>query len=125
MNINMKKLSDYNATEGMQIISKLNRAITPYLKDKKLIKKVTDCMDKFDPENADESRILMMMGMVDIVANHASGLIFEVIAIISGTDKETIEQANVLDVIDALMILKDDVKFMGFLSKQFSLVQGE
>jgi len=122
MNINMKKLSDYNATEGIQIISKLNRAVTPYLKDKKLLKKFTDCIGKFDQENAGESQAIMMMGMVDIVTNHASGLLFEVVAIVSGTDRETIEQANVLDVIDALMMLKDDEKFMEFLAKRFAVV---
>jgi len=124
MNINMKKLSDYSATEGIQVLSKLNRAITPYLKDKKLMKKVTDCINKFDPENAGESQIIMMMGIVDIITNHASGLLFEVVAIISGTDKETIEQANVLDVLDALMTLKEDEKFIAFLSKQLSMIQG-
>ena len=125
MNINMKKLSDYNGTEGMQILTKLTRAITPYLKDKKLRKKFTDFINKFDSENAGESQMLMIMGIVDIVANHASELIFEVVSIMSNTDKDTIKNANALDVIDALMVLKDDEKFIEFLAKRFSALQGE
>jgi len=125
MNFTVKRLSEYNAIEGMQILNRLNRAAAPYAKDKKLMGKLKSEFAKYDATNPGESRVLVFMGILDFITNSAPELIFEIVAVMCDVDKKEIAQANALDVVDAILLLKDDVKLMDFLSKRFSLGQSE
>ena len=120
MNINMKKLSEYDAMEGLRVIGELNRAIAPYAKDKAFIDTLRACVTKPDTGEAG-FQLEVLMEIVHLITHSAPGLIIDILAIMSDSEKADIENANMLDIVDAILLLSDDVRLMDFLSKRFSL----
>jgi len=118
--IKMRKLSDYNATEGVKVLSEVNRAIAPYSKDKKFMTKLHGCLDRLDDDNLEGMELSVYVDIIELITTSAPKLIFDIVAIMSGSDRKDIEAANLLDVVDAVMKLGDDMRFIDFLSSRFS-----
>lgn len=117
----MKKLSEYDAMDGLKVLGRLNRAIAPFAKDRKFMASLRASFTKADKKDTAGSGLIVFMELVELITTCAPGLIIELVAIMSDTDKKDVESANLLDIIDALMLLGDDVRLLDFLSKRFSL----
>jgi len=121
MGIVVKKLSEYSALDGLQVLGKLTRAISPYAKNKALIESLQKHFKSSHKDDLRLSGAIIFMDCIETITESAPGLIFEVVAIMSDSDKKTIEEANLLNVIDAVMSLSEDEALKHFLSKRFSL----
>ena len=118
--IKVKRLSECSASEGLQILSKLNRAIETYANDEEFMSKLRAEFTKYYETSPGEAKFLTLMGIIDLIANSAPELIFELIAIMCDEDVKDISEANAIDVVDAVLILGEDIKLMDFLSKRLS-----
>jgi len=121
--IKIKKLSEYSTIEGIKILGRLNRAIAPYTKDKEFMAKLKGCFTRVDKKDKDSAGLMIFMEIVELITESAPELLFELVAILCEADKKDIAEANALDVVDAIIMLRDDVRLMDFLSSRFSLGQ--
>ena len=120
--IKIKQLSEYDAQEGIKILGRINRALAPYARDKKFISALRACfktVEKKDKDSAENGGFIVFMELVELMTNTAPGLIIELVSVMADRDKKEVEQANLLDLIDALMLLGEDVRLLDFLSMRF------
>jgi len=109
----VKKLSNYNGTDSIQILSRLNRTtLESYAKDKKFVPKLRAEFAKYDETNPGEAKFLILMGIIDLIANSSPDLFSELIAIMCEEDMKDISEANAIDIINAVLILGADMKLM-------------
>jgi len=120
--VKIARLSEYNTIELMKILSKINRAIAPYSKDKKFMAKLKGCFSKADKNDLESSGFDTFMELIELLTESAPELVFDVLAVLFEADKKDIAEANAIDVLDAIMMLREDVKLMDFLSSRFSRV---
>jgi len=120
--VKIKRLSEYNTIQLIKILAKINRAIAPYAKDKKFMKKLRGCFSKADRNDLESSGFDTLMEIIELLTESAPELVLDVLAVLFEADKKDIEEANALDVLDAIVMLREDAKLMDFLSLRFSQV---
>ena len=109
----VKKLSNYNGADSVQILSRLNRiTLESYAEDEKFASKLRVEFAKYDEASPGEAKLLLLLGIIDLIANSAPDLFSELIAIMCEEDIKEISEANALDIIDAVLILGVDIKLM-------------
>ena len=116
----VKKLSEYNTVQLVKILSNINRAIAPYAKDKKFMKKLRGCFSKSDKQDLDSSGFEALMEIIELLTESAPDLVFDVLAVLFEADRKDIAEANAIDVLDAVIMLREDTKLLDFLSSCFS-----
>ena len=118
----IKKLSEYEAIEGLAVMGKLSRAVAPYAKNNALMDKLRACFAQADEDDTGLSGAMVFLDIIDIITNDAPELLLEIISVMSGEDKKKVAKFSLLKIVDALMELKEDEELTSFLSKRFSLV---
>ena len=121
----IKKLSEYKALEGLTIMGKLSRAISPFAKNKKFMDKLKACFDPSNQNNTGLSRAVAFADIIELITSDAPELLLDIVSIMSGEDKERVSESNLLEIAGALIELSKDEQLAGFLSKHFSLVVKE
>ena len=116
----MKKLSEYNALEGLAVLGKLTRAVSPFAKNQAFMQKMRDV---FTPKNDDLtlSGAVVFIDFVDLITAEAPDLIIELVAVMSGKDKKAVGKENLLDIAEQAIEMFNDDRLVSFLSKHFSL----
>ena len=116
----MKKLSEYNALEGLAVLGKLTRAVSPFTKNQDFMQKMRDA---FTPKGDDltMSGVAVFVEFVDLITTEASDLVIELVAAMSGKDKKAVGKENLLDIAEQAMEMFNDERLASFLSKHFSL----
>ena len=116
----MKKLSEYNALEGLAVLGKLARAVSPYAKNAVFMQKLRDV---FTPRNDDLalSGAVVFIDFVDLIAAEAPDLVIELVAVMGGKDRKAVGMENLLDIAGQAIEMFNDDRLVSFLSKHFSL----
>ena len=117
----IKKLSEYGALEGLTIMGKLSKAVSPFAKNKKFMDRLRACFSHADKDDMKQSGAVIFVDIMDLITNDAPELLIEIVSIMSGEDKKKAADFNFLEVADALMELKEDEQLASFLFKHFSL----
>jgi len=122
----VKKLSEYEALEGLTVMGKLSRTISPFAKNKKLMDKLRTCLAEWEKDHSKLGEAMFIVDIVELISNDAPELLLDILAIMSGEDKKKVGKSNLLEVVEALMELREDEQLANFLSRLFSLeVKGQ
>ena len=117
----MKKLSEYEALEGLKVLGQLTRAIAPFAKNKEFMDKLRACFSQPEGDDMMARGAALIVDFIDLITTDAPELLIELVAIMSGKDKTSITKANLLEIVDGAMEVFNDDKLVSFLSKRFSL----
>ena len=117
----IKKLSEYEALEGLTVMGKLSRAVSPYAKNKKFMEKLRGCIANTDESDTGQRNAALFVDIIELITSDAPDLLIDIVSIMSGEDKKKVAKSNLLVMVDALIELREDEQLASFLSKRFSL----
>jgi len=117
----MKKLSEYEALEGLKVLGQITRAIAPFAKSKDFMAKLRACFSQANESDIPGSGVTIFIDFIDLVTTNAPELLIELVAIMSGKNKKAMSKEKLLDIADDAMEIFNDEKLVSFLSKRFSL----
>ena len=117
----IKKLSEYEALEGLTVMGKLSRAVSPFAKNKKFMDKLRGCIANVDESDLGQRNAALFVDMIELITSDAPELLIDIISVMSGEDRKKVAKSNLLVMVDALIELREDEQLASFLSKRFSL----